>query len=201
MSLWNPRHNMNAPGFSSLFRMLDDFDKYAQDPIGGNDALGFPGSEGTMRSFTPKFDITEHEKHYQLQGELPGVPQKNIIVEFTDPQTMVIRGHVQHERTEGEPSMAPKRLVGGKEQGRVESGEKKEGETAVAKQEEGEKKSEKPKAKYWLSERSYGEFSRVFNFPKAVDQDGVQAKLENGVLNVMVPKVEKKGARKIEIKL
>ncbi|KAK0639181.1 HSP20-like chaperone [Cercophora newfieldiana] len=209
MSLFAPRHNMNAPGFSSLFRMLDDFDKYAQSAFGASEPGLFPG--GT-RAFSPKFDITEHEKHYLLQGELPGVPQENIIIEFTDPQTMVIRGHAEHVRTEGDPSMAPEgmRIEGAKEQGKIESGnadgKQKEGEAAMVQQEGGNKENEKEnkkksKAKYWLSERSFGEFSRVFNFPAGVNQDGVEAKLENGVLNITVPKVEKKGAKKIEIKL
>jgi HSP20 family protein len=197
MSLWNTRHN-TAPGFSSLFRLLDDFDRYAQGPMGE--------TAGALHSFNPRFDITEHEKNYLLQGELPGVPPENVVIEFTDPQTMVIRGHAKHERTEGDPSMAPKKLEAGKEQGKIESGEAKQSETAMTEQKEGEKKAEKkedakPKAKYWLSERSYGEFSRVFSFPSAVDQDGVQAKLEHGVLSISVPKMEKKGTRKIEIKL
>ncbi|KAK0614014.1 30 kDa heat shock protein [Immersiella caudata] len=199
MSLWNTRHSHNtAPGFSSLFRMLDDFDRYAQSGMGE--------SAGSLRSFNPKFDIAEHEKDYVLQGELPGVQPENVVIEFTDPQTLVIRGHAKHERTEGDPSMAPKKIEAGKEQGKIDSGEAKQSETAVTEQKEGDKKVEKkedakPKAKYWLSERSYGEFSRVFSFPAAVDQDGVQAKLEHGVLNITVPKAEKKGNKKIEIKL
>lgn len=205
MSLFAPRHNMNAPGFSSLFRMLDDFDKYAQSAFNADSAL-FPSA--ARGAFSPKFDITEHEKHYLLQGELPGVPQENIIIEFTDPQTMVIRGHAEHVRTEGDPSMAPAsmRLEGAKEQGKIESsnaeGKQPEGETTMVKQDEKkESNNKKPKAKYWLSERSFGEFSRVFNFPAGVNQDGVEAKLEHGVLNIMVPKVEKKGSKRIEIKL
>ncbi|KAK4158926.1 30 kDa heat shock protein [Cladorrhinum sp. PSN259] len=204
MSPWNPYHNTSSPGFSPLFRLLDDFDKYTQSAFGGNNLFPASSMSSRMGSFSPKFDITEHENHYLLQGELPGVPQENIVIEFTDPHTMLIRGHVQHERTEGDASMA--RLEAGKEQGRIESaeGEKGNSETAVEshrQHEEGNKKGEssKPKAKYWLSERSYGEFSRVFSFPKGVNQDTVEAKLENGLLNIMVPKVEKKGGRKIEI--
>ena len=206
MSHFAPRHNLNAPGFSSLFRMLDDFDKYTQSDFGAE-----PGilSGGTARnSFSPKFDITEHEKHYLLQGELPGVPQENITIEFTDPQTMIIRGHTERVRTEGDPSLAPQsmRIEGAKEQAKIENGKTAagEGDTAAV-QQGGENKdnkdNRKPKAKYWLSERSFGEFSRVFNFPAGVNQDGVEAKLKNGVLNIMAPKMEKKGAKKIEIQM
>ncbi len=44
--------------------------------------------------------------------------------------------------------------------------------------------------KYWLSERSIGEFSRSFKFASRVDQDAVTAHLDNGVLTVTVPKAK-----------
>ena len=193
-SLSAPRHshNMNAPGFGSLFRMLDEFDKYAQ-----RDSDLFPA--GPMRSaFSPKFDITEHEKHYLLQGELPGVPRENIIIEFTDPQTLVIRGHTEHARTEGDPSLAPQSM---RLEGKKEKESSQEVQQSENKDDNNKKNDNKPKAKYWRSERSFGEFSRVFSFPAGVNQDAVEAKLEHGVLNLVVPKEEKKGGRKIEIKI
>jgi HSP20 family molecular chaperone IbpA len=59
---------------------------------------------------------------------------------------------------------------------------------------EGKKKdTAEKKAKYWLSERSYGGLSRVLSFPADIDQDKVQAKFDHGVLNVTVSKAEKKG--------
>jgi len=205
-SLWTPRYNMNAPGFSNLFRMLDDFDKYTQAALGqsfgSNNSLLTAANGGV---FNPKFDVTEDEKSYSLQGELPGVPPENIIIEFTDPQTLVIRGHAERVRTEGDPSLA--RIEGGKQPAMIEDTEQKvpekaeEGNKEMEKQKKEEEKKNKPKAKYWLSERSFGEFSRVFNFPTGVDQEKVAAKFEHGVLNITVPKMEKKGARKIEIKL
>ncbi|KAK0732155.1 HSP20-like chaperone [Lasiosphaeris hirsuta] len=185
MALWNPRHS--TPGFSSLFRMLDDFEKHAQQAIIGR-PMGSTFSDG-LQTFAPKFDVTEHEKNYVLQGELPGVPPENVAIEFTDPQTMVVRGHAKREHTEGDPSLG--RVEEGKEPEKIEGGN--------GKKTEAPKEAEKPGPRYWLSERSYGEFSRVFNFPAGVDQDKVEAKFENGVLNITVPKVEKKGVRKIEI--
>jgi len=197
MSLWNHHHitpgfgTHNSPGFSSLFRMLDDFDRYAQDPTTGRAAQ-------SLRTFNPKFDVAEHEKNYVLQGELPGVPPENVVIEFTDPQTMVVRGHVEKTRTEGDPSL---RLEAGKEPGKIEAPAAPAAEESPKGEKRAEKEQEKkPKAKYWLSERSFGEFSRVFNFPSNVDQDAVTAKFDHGVLNITVPKMEKKGVRRIEIK-
>lgn len=56
-----------------------------------------------------------------------------------------------------------------------------------------------PKTKYWLRERSIGEFSRAFTFPARVEYDDVTASLNNGVLTVTVPKAKKPVSRRIAI--
>ena len=57
-----------------------------------------------------------------------------------------------------------------------------------------------PEAKYWVSERSVGEFSRSFSFPVRVDQDAVHASMKNGILSIVVPKLKKtEHRRKITI--
>ncbi|KAK3369881.1 30 kDa heat shock protein [Podospora didyma] len=207
MSLWYPNSYSTVPGFSSLFRMLDEFDKYAQNqissPIGGKNSIT-SGGTGTLQTFSPKFDVTEHEKEYHLQGELPGVPPENVVVEFTDNQTLVIRGHAERKHTEGDPSLA--RLEGPETTKKIKgaaegNGKAKEpGESNGKAKGLGESGDTGKAPKYWLSERSYGEFSRVFNFPVNVDQDKVKAKFEHGVLDVIVPKAsDTKGTRKIPL--
>jgi HSP20 family protein len=52
---------------------------------------------------------------------------------------------------------------------------------------------------FHLAERRYGRFSRAFVLPRDVDQDGIQARFENGVLTVSIPKSEKARRRRIEI--
>jgi HSP20 family protein len=68
----------------------------------------------------------------------------------------------------------------------------------------GEKKSEhedKEGARY-LTERSYGTFSRSIALPAEVDQENIDASFKKGVLKVTLPKVpvEEVKAKKIEIK-
>ncbi|MGI9414750.1 MAG: Hsp20/alpha crystallin family protein [Hyphomicrobiales bacterium] len=68
----------------------------------------------------------------------------------------------------------------------------------------GEKKSETEKKEkdYHLVERSYGMFQRSLPLPYEVDADKVEAKFENGVLKVSMPKppeIEAK-TRKITVK-
>ncbi|KAJ4302465.1 hypothetical protein N0V88_002610 [Collariella sp. IMI 366227] len=188
MSLWHPHFSHSgAPGFSSLFRMLDDFERYTGHQLGSTQG------SNSVETFSPKFDVTEQDKEYVLQGELPGVSPENVDVQFTDDQTLVVRGNVKHERTEGDRAL----LEGPQETKKIEGGEGGKKEAAAAKGKESKEGESKPR--YWLRERSYGEFSRVFTFPAAVDQDKVKATFKDGILNVTVPKAEKRGGKKITI--
>lgn len=65
----------------------------------------------------------------------------------------------------------------------------------------GERKFEKDvkKENYHRIERSYGRFSRSFALPQQVDSEKVEAKFENGVLTLTVPKSEKARPRRISI--
>jgi HSP20 family protein len=56
-----------------------------------------------------------------------------------------------------------------------------------------------PKSRYWVSERSYGSFNRIFNFSARVKHDAVTASLKNGLLSVVVPKAKPREPRKIAI--
>lgn len=49
-------------------------------------------------------------------------------------------------------------------------------------------------------ERSYGSFSRSFTLPASVKTDKVDAKFENGLLSISLPKVEESKPRKIAIR-
>ena len=68
----------------------------------------------------------------------------------------------------------------------------------------GEKKEEKEekKADYYMSERRFGTFQRVFRLPDGVDADKIVANFKNGVLTVTLPKTaeSQKSEKKITIK-
>lgn len=65
----------------------------------------------------------------------------------------------------------------------------------------GERKmSENTKREAYLrSERRYGKFSRVFSLPQNVNADNIEARFENGVLDLTLPKEEKSSTKKIKI--
>jgi len=54
----------------------------------------------------------------------------------------------------------------------------------------GEKKQDKEEKHkgYYLSERHYGSFERVFSLPKGVDADKIEASFSKGVLSLSLPK-------------
>jgi HSP20 family molecular chaperone IbpA len=56
-----------------------------------DDSIASPASR-PIRTFQPRFDVREEKDSFKLNGELPGVEQKDISIEFVDPDTLVIRG-------------------------------------------------------------------------------------------------------------
>ncbi|EKG14967.1 Heat shock protein Hsp20 [Macrophomina phaseolina MS6] len=179
---------------SPLFRLLDDYDRVTRTAT--------PWAQGTqsIRSFTPKFDVAEKKDSYELHGELPGIAQKDVNIEWTDSNTLTISGRTEHHSERGQ---RPQGFVEGEEHGyqkpSVED-ESQEKNKEVAKSNQN-KEVGKPQEdiKFWVSERSVGEFHRSFSFPGRVDQDNVKASLKDGVLSIVVPKAQAPKARKINI--
>jgi len=193
--------------FHPLFRLLDDFDEYNR---GNNETGNQRPTRSAVKTFAPKFDVKELPDNYELHGELPGIEQKDVEIEFTDSQTLTIRGHTERSYTSGTP---PKGLVkgtasqstiteGGEGKGKEEKAKDSKKDASNGQSNEvtqKEEASKKPEAKFWVSERSVGEFSRTFSFPNRVDQDNVKASMKNGILSVIVPKSNKPESRKITI--
>jgi len=63
-----------------------------------------------------------------------------------------------------------------------------------------ERKEEKKEGEQHLHERSFHRVQRRFSLPSTVDPNSVDAKLDNGVLTLTLPKKEEVRPRKIEIK-
>lgn len=62
-----------------------------------------------------------------------------------------------------------------------------------------EEKKEDTK-RYHFSEMSYGTFMRTFTLPANIDAEKVEAKFENGVLNISVAKTEAARTRQVNIR-
>jgi len=214
-----PRHFYNSNSgvsFTPLFRLLEDYDSYSRQ------------SARQVPTWQPKFDVRETEQGYELHGEFPGVNKEDVHIEFTEPQTMLIRGKTERSYTSGTPpaALVQDTTVRGaitedtdkdsdkasSHQATVEdeyesiSHETEEPEHADPEEVAPEPEVEKPvqkkpveTAKYWLTERSVGEFSRSFNFPTRIEQDSVSASFKDGILTVVVPKAKKHESRRIAV--
>ncbi len=62
-------------------------------------------------------------------------------------------------------------------------------------------KEEVKEEDYYKVETTFGKFSRSFTLPESVDMENIEARSENGVLEVVIPKLDKEKTKKsIEIK-
>lgn len=192
-------------------------------------------------SFTPRFDVRELGSQYELQGELPGIEQKDLQIEFVDERTLVIRGRTTQEYSSGQNGddatsttkavEAGDKVVDNAEEKTANSNYRRPSvqeedsdyvdagaeaasapkpnpsqpttelaeQTTQQQSKDVSSASEQPNFKYWISERSVGEFERRFSFPGRVDQDAVKASLKNGILSVVVPKIVRGETRRIQI--
>ena len=203
-------HFPSSADFSPFFRLLDNSDPFFQ-------------VQSSQRSFTPRFDVREAASAYELQGELPGIKQEDIEIEFVDANTLVVKGRsersvqksnveekgkaieesnaaaINDNASEKSSSSYQKPSV---EEDYVDAGEEADKATPSSTTVEGDNttiaqapKIEEPQHKYWVSERSVGHFERRFSFPGKVDQDAVKASLKNGILSIVVPKAAKQERR------
>jgi len=191
--------------FAPIFRLMDDYDRRAFRDINSHFK--------EVRSFTPKFDVKEVEDAYELHGEFPGMEQKDISIEWTDANTLTVKGRHETVREEG---AKPKALIEENKEDKHYEKPSVQDETAETDASGSSKPAEAqdqvaktgsqevaPKTedshKYWVSERSVGEFHRSFSFPTRIDQDAVKASLKNGILSVIVPKAKAQQPRKVNI--
>jgi len=202
------------PQFSPLFQLADEIERASRP--------GHCGPKHHARSFAPRFDVTETQDSYQLLGELPGLDQSKVNIEWAEDNTLTISGNTQksYESRSASPASSTSSASDAGEEPEVIHAEEASGyqkpsveddkaeatatnekDSAVTKTETKQEVA-KPAERgphYWVSERSYGSFSRSFKFPIRVDHDNVKASLKNGILSITIPKAKPLEPRKITI--
>lgn len=206
--------------FSSLFRFLDDYTDHVTRRF---DDTFSDFSRNMTSTFAPKFDLKETAEAYQLDGEVPGIEKEALQLEFLDENTLQIKGRTERNFSSGNPSSDAEDVTmtgAGAEpevtnnttvdsastQNPAETSATEGAETTKAVAQTAETSSlatteNTDNGRYWVTERSVGEFSRTFSFPAPIDQESVKASLKNGVLSITVPKkvVEESATRRITI--
>ena len=155
-------------------------------------------SDNASRTFAPKFDVKEVTDKYILEGELPGIDQKDVVVEFADQQTITIKGRTESYREDGnQPTDETEVNATGNDQPTQQAAAPSTEIAAVGSKEVTQRQAQNT---YWVSERSVGEFARSFSFPNPVDSENVKASMKNGILSITVPKLQKaKAQRRVQI--
>jgi HSP20 family protein len=105
---------------------------------------------------SPRLNVTETEKSFQVQAEMPGVKKEDVKVAI-DKQRVTIEAETKHEE------------------------EKREGENLV------------------YAERTARKFMRSFMLPTEVDDAGADARLEDGILTLTLPKKQASAAKRLTI--
>lgn len=247
MAAFFPRTVYNTEAsFTPLFRLLDDFDSYSRQCSPAAAAASHKKQQQCQQPqrfrrstavshWQPKFDVRETSDAYELHGELPGLNKNDVSIEFTEPQTLVVRGKVERTYTTGtaapEAAAAPaveepaapaeEPAAAASHQATVAdeddaSVQEENGFEVVSEASDSAPATPETQAatvaapaaapaapvdnsKYWLTERSIGEFARAFNFPARVDQDAVTAGFQDGILSITVPKAKKHETIRISI--
>jgi HSP20 family protein len=120
----------------------------------------------------PSVDIHEDENAYTIDAELPGLRKEDVTISFQD-GVLSVSGERKYEYEDKAPA-------------------------------EGNGNGDaKPAVKSGRSchrmERYYGRFHRSFTFPTAINPDNINARFQDGILKVVVPKAEQVKPRQIDI--
>jgi len=116
--------------------------------------------------------LSEDEKNYYIHADLPGLNKDQVKMELSDDDRILT--------ISGERETIIDNSNDNSNDEKDEKKAKKEGEK------ENKNKNNK---KYSKIECSYGRFERSFSIPENADVKTIQAKLENGVLEVTLPKI------------
>ncbi|KAG4106977.1 HSP20-like chaperone [Neocallimastix lanati (nom. inval.)] len=145
--------------------------------------------------FNPKINLSEDENNYYIHVDLPGMTKDQIKMEINEDHILTISGErksvYDNSQNKSENDEMETEDIN-------ENNETKENEDTKKHQEttESEIKNQKNEdnknneRKYNIIESSYGKFSRSFNIPNDANLENIQAKMENGVLEVIINKIE-----------
>ena len=177
-SLLDPPTFFSASPWQAMRRMQDEMDHLF--------GQFFPPMttelQRTAQQWAPSVDISQDDREWLIEAELPGGNRDQIHVELRGDQLM-IRGEMRQEQ-EGQPQ--------GMEGQHAGNGQQKAA---------GSEQGQPSQRQYHQRERRYGYFERVLTLPENVDGDKVQCEFRDGVLKIHLPKTpeQQQQARRIPI--
>ena len=132
-------------------------------------------------------DIREDDDHVHIEADLPGFRKDEVDISIDDG---VLTIAAEHREEAAVPA--------GQEQAGAE-GQHEQQQQQRQRQQSGRQDQQQGRGNYLLQERRYQRFVRSFTLPPNVDDQQVQAKLENGVLKITLNKREDTKPRKVQV--
>jgi HSP20 family protein len=125
-------------------------------------------------------EVSETDAAIEVKASLPGVKPEEVEITVHE-DVLTIKAEHKEEKVEGTPAAA-------------------EGTPSdQAGSTEGEEKPAESSRRFYRRELRYGSFHRSFSLPAGVDADKAEAKFENGVLHLTLPKAEANRPKQIKI--
>eukprot|EP00922_Rhytidocystis_sp_ex-Travisia-forbesii_P021342 GHVS01031271.1.p1 GENE.GHVS01031271.1~~GHVS01031271.1.p1 ORF type:complete len:323 (-),score=91.20 GHVS01031271.1:114-1025(-) len=158
------------------------------------DGGGVPTAASVVRHL-PRVDVLGDSTQYVVEVELPGVEKKDVKLQMDEGRVITVSAlheldsnlERQLEQRQDGANIATD-VVGGGEQ-------KEEGDEMV----EGEKEKGGDAVKWHVRERRRGMFERSMKMPPNVNLDKLEAKFNNGLLRIAVPKYQQAASVSIAI--
>jgi len=147
--------------------------------------------------FSPKINLSEDGNNYYIHADLPGMNKDQVKMELSDDdrvltisgerETIIDDSDKNSKKDSNKESNNDSKKDSTKDKNATkDANENKE----TIKEEQKENKKEENNKKYSRIECSYGKFSRSFSIPENADINNIQAKMENGVLEITLKKME-----------
>ncbi|KAG4106978.1 HSP20-like chaperone [Neocallimastix lanati (nom. inval.)] len=145
--------------------------------------------------FNPKINLSEDENNYYIHVDLLGMTKDQIKMEINENRILTISGErksiYDNSQNKSEDNEMETEDINENNETKEKQETKENEETTESeiknKKNEDDNNNER---KYSIIESSYGKFSRLFNIPEDADLENIQAKMENGVLEVIINKIE-----------
>jgi HSP20 family protein len=152
--------------------MQEDMDRIFNQFFGGQSGSGRDLEQGQpqtgMQQWAPSVDVSQTDREYCIEAELPGVKPDDIDVQVRD-HHLVLRAEMRQEE---QPRDAQAQAAAGQRDWQGAEG------------------TQGPQRQYVHRERRSGYLQRVFPLPESVDEENITCSFEHGVLTIHVPKME-----------
>lgn len=115
-------------------------------------------------------EVSETDGAFEVKAALPGVKPEEVEITVHDDVLTIRAEHKEVHEDGAKPETA-----------------------------EGEPTKESPRRQFYRRELRYGSFSRSLNLPMGVDADKAEARFENGILTLTLPKAEANRPKQIKV--